>query len=616
MKKFGRANKIKKSSVVLASTTVLVLGLAACSGETGSDDGATEDGGSAGGDTEETEEGEELFSIDDFELIKGENGEEILEGGSINVAMVTDTPFEGTLNYNFYQGTYDDQILSWFDENLLAVDENYTYTQEGAATFEVNDTGDVFTFTIGDNVNWHDGEPVTAEDWVFAFEVLGDPDYPGVRFTEASNVQGFNEYREGAAETISGLNIIDDKTLEITFTEASPSLLASGIWAYPLAKHIFEDIPVADMEASPEVRENPIGFGPYKVESITPGEAVVFSKNADYWRGEPNLDEVTLSVVNPQTITQSLENGEVDIAVYPTDQYKDNYQNLSNVEFLGITDLAYTYIGFQMGTWEDNANVFDETKQVSDINLRKAMAYAVDNQAVANNFYDGLRWGANTLLAPSHPDYHDPSIEGYTYNQEEAIRILDEAGYEDVDGDGMREDPNGEELVLNFASMSGGDTAEPIAKYYIQAWGQVGINVELLDGRLQEFNTFYDRLEAADQEIDVYQGAWGVGSDVDPTGLWGSTAAYNYTRWTDEKNDEILARGVSSEALDVAKRQEIYKEWQEYMVEQVPAFPTLYRSELTAVNNRVVNFAPLRAEGTEVYLYELGVTAESAETAN
>lgn len=612
MKKFDRT---KKKTALLASTTAVVLALAACSGGSDSDGGNSSDGGGTSeGESEETDE--PMFSIDDFEVIKGDNGEDIIDGGSLKVALVTDTPFEGTLNYNFYQGTFDAQVLQWFDESLLAVDENYTYTQEGAATFEINEDGDVFTFTINENANWHDGEPVTAEDWAFAFEVLGNEDYPATRYTEASNVQGFNEFRAGEADEISGLNIIDDKTLEITFTEANPSLLASGIWAYPMPKHIFEDIPVADMESSPEVRQNPIGFGAFKVDSITPGEAVVFKKNEDYWRGEPNLDEVVLSLANPQVITQSLENGDVDIAVYPTDQYKDNYENLTNVEFLGITDLAYTYIGFQMGTWEDNKNVFDPDKQISDIELRKAMAYAVDNTTVANKFYDGLRWAGTTLIPPSHPDYHDDTIEGYSYDLEKAKQILADAGYEDVDGDGFVEDPNGEELTLNFASMSGGDTAEPIANYYIQAWKAAGINVELLDGRLQEFNTFYDRLEAADQEIDVYQGAWGVGSDVDPTGLWGSEAAYNYTRWTDEKNDELLAQGVSQEALDVTKRQEIYSEWQEYMVEQIPAFPTLYRSELTAVNNRVVNFAPFRASGTEVYLNELGVTSEDPETAN
>src|SRR5699024_11765065 len=99
--------------------------------------------------------------------------------------------------------------------------------------------------------------PLTAEDWVYAFEVIGHPDYDGVRFGDITNVVGAREYREAEEEaettyaaeagTIEGLNIIDDKTLEITFTHATPSLLASGIWSYALPKHIFEEIPVAEM---------------------------------------------------------------------------------------------------------------------------------------------------------------------------------------------------------------------------------------------------------------------------------------------------------------------------------------------------------------------------------
>ena len=94
----------------------------------------------------------------------------------------------------------------------------------------------------------------------------------------------------------------------------------------------------------------------------------------------------------------------------------------------------------------------------------------------------------------------------------------------------MREDPEGEPLSINFASMSGGDIAEPLANYYIQSWRDIGLNVELTNGRLIEFNSFYDMVENDDPEIDIYQGAWGVGSDVDPSGLYGPEAPFNYTR--------------------------------------------------------------------------------------
>ncbi|NMA89979.1 MAG: oligopeptide ABC transporter substrate-binding protein [Amphibacillus sp.] len=551
---------------------------------------------------------DQMFSIDDFSKVSSNDGEPT-GGGTLIFGLVSDTPFEGTLNYNFYSGNPDVEIIDWFNESLLAIDENYNYTQDGAATFEVDRDTNSITFKINENLNWHDGEPVTAEDWAFAYEVVGHPEYEGVRYTQAlSSVEGMPEYHAGEADTISGLEIIDEKTLKITYNQFTPSLLSSGIWAYPLAKHIFEDIPIADMASSDAVRRNPIGYGPYKVESIVPGESVTMVKNEDYWRGEPQLDGVTVQVINPNVVVQSLETGRVDVvSSFPADQYKDNHK-MSNVEFLGMVDNAYTYIGFKLGRWEDGEVVMDPDMKMADVNLRRAMWYAVDNDTIGNKFYDGLRWNATTLIPPSHPDYHDDSIEAPTYDPDKANEILDEAGYIDVDEDGFREDRDGNELVINFASMSGGDTAEPIAQYYMQAWEAVGLKVQLLDGRLQEFNTFYDRVEADDPEIDVYQGAWGVGSDVDPSGLYGRTAAFNYPRYASEENDRLLELGLSEEAFDTDYRKSVYSEWQELMVEEIPVFPTVYRSLIVPVNKRVVNYAI--GAGTGVYRYQIGVTQD------
>ena len=555
--------------------------------------------------------GDAMFSIDDFNNVKTNEGE-ATGGGHLNFGLVSDTPFEGTLNYNFYSGNPDVQIIDWFNESLLAIDENYNYTQEGAATFEVDEDTNSFTFTINENLNWHDGEPVTAEDWAYAYEVVGHPDYDGVRYTQAlSSVEGMPEYHAGEADEISGLEIIDEKTLKITYHEFTPSLLSSGIWAYPLAKHIFEEIPIEDMASSDAVRQEPIGYGPYIVDSIVPGESVTYVKNEDYWRGEPQLDGLTVQVINPNVVVQALQTGQVDVvSSFPAEQYADNHE-MSNVEFLGMVDNAYTYIGFKLGYWDEDLGevVMDPDSKVADVNLRRAMWYAVDNDSIGSKFYDGLRWAGTTLIPPSHPDYHDDSIEAPTYDVDKANEILDEAGYLYLDEDDQfRADPDGNELVLNFASMSGGDTAEPIATYYMQAWADVGINVQLLDGRLQEFNTFYDRVEADDPDIDVYQGAWGVGADVDPSGLYGRTAAFNYPRYASEENDRLLAEGLSDDAFDTEYRKEVYSEWQELMVEEIPVFPTVYRSLIVPVNNRVTNYAI--GAGTGVYRYEIGVTQD------
>ncbi|WP_087972474.1 oligopeptide ABC transporter substrate-binding protein [Oceanobacillus rekensis] len=615
--------KASFSKWLLALMLVLLLVLAACSGDSDEDtgdSGATEDEGTEA-ETEEEDPAEDgLYSIDDFEVDKMNAGEAI-EGGTLNYGLVSDTVFEGILNRVFYEGNPDFEVLKFFDEDLLAIDNNFNYTQDGAAQWELTENEDgtvTVTISIRDNVNWHDGEPVKAEDLAFAYEVIGSPEYTGLRSYYIEDVVGMTEYNAGEADTISGLEIEDEKTLNITFNTANPSLLASGIWASPMPKHIFQDMDIADMPESDEVRVNPIGFGPFKVETITPGESVTYTANEDYWQGAPKLDGITLKVVDPTVVAQALETGEIDLVdSFPTDQFPDVEEKLTNVEFLGKIDEAYTYIGFKLGNWVPNDPenpegagevVPDPDAKMADVNLRRAMWYAVDNDSVGEQFYNGLRWAGTTLIIPAFPDYYDDTVEAPSYDLDEANRILDEAGYEDVDGDGIRENPEGEELTIGFASMSGGDTAEPIANYYIQAWAKAGLKVELVDGRLMEFNSFYDRVEADDDAIDIYQGAWGTGTDVDQNGLYGRTAAYNYSRYASEENDELLAAGASPESMDIEYRKDIYKQWQELMVEEIPVFPTLYRSKLVSANERVTDYS-IQPSWNEKW-HEVGVTQE------
>jgi len=605
------------SKMLFAIMLVLLLALVACGGDESDDkksdsDAKSEDKSEDGEDAEE-ENKDGVYSQDDFNATKTNEGEAI-EGGSLSFGLVSDTAFDGTLNFNFYSGAPDVEVIEWFDESLIGMDEHYTYTQDGAATFEEED-GRIFTFTINDDVNWHDGEPLTAEDWQFAYEVIGHPDYDGIRYgSDFTNIEGMEEYHAGEADDISGVQVIDDNVLEITYIKSHPSLLTGGIWPYALAKHIFGDMDVADISSSKELRENPIGIGPFKVDSVTPGESVVYSKNEDYWRGEPNLDEVVLKVINPDVVVQALETGEVDMVNdFPAGQFPDNAE-MSNVEYLAEIDLYYAYIGFKLGTWDaDEGEVATdiEGSKMGDVKLRTAMAHALDTDAVGEKLYHGLRWNATTFIPPSHPEFHDEDNPGHVYDVDKANEILDDAGYEWVDGEDYRTDPDGNELVMNFASMSGDEVAEPLADFYIQSWEEVGLNVELLEGKLHEFNSFYERVGETgedDPEIDIYGGAWGVGSDVDPRGLYGRDAMFNFSRYSSEENDELLADAVSEEAFDLEYRQEAYNDWQQLMLDEVPVIPTLYALEIVPVNNRVLNWTLDDAE--DMYRYEVAVTQE------
>jgi len=607
--------KMKKGFTSLMGLGFLAL-LAAC-GTGGADDTAptTNENGNGNGEVTEapntTDDGVRIFSVDEFNQVTS-NTDAPIEGGILNFGIGMDTAFPGILHANFNQFAVDATIMEFFAGQLIGIDENYMITQDGAATWEVSEDGTTFTFTIRDNVFWHDGEPVTAQDWVFSHEVLAHPDYNGVRFgPNQMNIVGMQEFVDGEADHIAGLRILDERVLEMEFIEVTPALMVGGggIWPNAMPYHIFSEIPVAEMAESAAVRQNPIGFGPFIVESIVPGEAVTFVRNENYWRGTPVLDGIHFRVVNPNLIAAELANGNIDIAAFPTAQFEEHY-TMSNVEFLGMTTLRYDFVGFKLGEFVGGESVMNPDAKMADVNLRLAMWKAVDNASVNERLFNGLRPEATTLIPPSHPFFHADHLERPAFDPVAAQAILDEAGFIDVDGDGIREDQNGEPLVINFWAMTGDEIQDALVMFYVQSWNAIGLNINLTQ---MEANSFYEHVETDYAGIDVYLASWQVGTNVDPYGLYGRTALWNESRFVSENNDRLLAAGMSQEAaLDPAFRQSIMFEWQQYMMEQIPVFPTLYHIGVTAVNNRVTNFG-IGAERSDQW-HQVGLTAEQAYT--
>lgn len=598
----------KRLLFLLIISFVTVFIIAGCSDDAPTTSSDPADSNDSGGGISNPQAVDGAYSIDDFSPTKTNLGESI-EGGEITVGLISETAFEGTLNWLFYSMAIDSTIMDWFSEPILEMDDSFAYTQDGAATFELDDDNLVWTITIRDNVNWHDGEPVKAEDIEFSYYVLGDPDYQGTRYTAMiQNVEGIEEYKNGEADSISGIEVIDEKTIQITLLEANPFLL---IWDRPIPKHVFGDMNVNEMAESAATRENPIGFGPFKVDNIVPGESVVLKKNEDYWRGEPNLDQVTLKIVSSSSVVQEIKTGGVDIAGIPVDQYPDN-DNMTNVEVLADAGATTTFIGFRLGTVDPDTGEVqpDPNAKMADVELRKAMWHAVDTQLVADNYYHGLMQRGTTLVPPYHRNFHDDTNPGLEYDPDKANEILDAAGYEWREGEDFRRDPNGEELEIIFASYQGGDTAEPIVNFYRQSWAEVGLNVELLDGRLHELNTFYDMLFANDGDrFDMYQGQIVVGSNPDPGNHRGPTSYLNFSRYKSDEGLELLEKMRSPQAFDTDWLVGVFNEWQQLLIDDVPEFPTVTSVSLMAINNRIVNYTLDPAE--KIYLYQLGVTQDT-----
>ena len=524
-----------------------------------------------------------------------------IDGGVFKYALVGD-PFSGALSSLYAEKSNDMRITEFFNPGLYGSDGDYKIDESGLAKLTFDQANKKVTIKIPEGVTWTDGQPLTIEDVIYPYYVVGHKDYTGIRYgSDFKNVVGMEDYHEGKSDTISGLKKIDDYTLEISYKEFSASMLQAGggVSSYVEPKHILEKTPVKDLEDSEQVRTNPVGFGPFKVKSITPGESVVFERNDNYYKGKPKLAGLQVDVVNASTAVSEMKAGNYDYASLPEDSY-NTYKDASNFKTLGRLTNVYSYIGFHVGTWNKEKEQVqpDDSKPVSNKALRQAMGYAIDNDAIGQRFYEGLRVRANSPIPSMFASYNDGSIEGYTYQPEKAKQILADAGFVDKDGDGFVEDPNGKSFKLTFASMSGSDVAEPIAQYYVDAWKQIGVNVELYEGRLLEFNTFYDLLDK-DADIDVFQAAMGVGGDPNPSTQFGRDNQFNSMRWATEENDKLLAAINSDAAFEDAARKKAYDDWQKYVIDEAPVIPTLYRHSLVSINNRVKHYDITLGSGTE-----------------
>lgn len=533
-------------------------------------------------------------------------------GGTFIFGYANDTPWKGVFNTFLYDDNPTKEAMNPMLGQFTVGGPNHELRDGGYCSLSFDREKKTATYHIHPKVTWSDGVPVTAEDIIFVYECIGHPDYTGVRYdSDYENVVGMVEYHKGEAKTISGVKKIDDKTVEVTFKNFFPGILwGAGITYNAEPAHYLKDIPLAQMASHDRVRKTPLACGPFVINSMIEGDLIEYVPNP-YWFGKkPGIDKLIVKRLTLTSVAAALKSGEIDAIDLPNSLY-DQFVELDdegrtaldengkpkmkvdNIDIVGNVSRAYSYIGMKMGTWNKEKEVcemFPDGGKFKDKALRHAIGYAMDNDGINDIYYHGLRITANSFITPYHPGFYDVNRKGYSYNPEKAKQLLDEAGYKDIDGDGYRETPDGKPLKINFLFMSGGDVAEPMSNYYIQNWKDVGLNVALNDGRLIEFNAFYDRLQEDDPTVELYSAAWGVGSNPDPNGFYNKKAQFNMSRQVSAKNDELLDRITSKDALDEAYRAQAYKEWDENFLEEASIIPTSYRMTLKAVNKRVTSW--------------------------
>ncbi|GHV38589.1 ABC transporter substrate-binding protein [Clostridia bacterium] len=513
--------------------------------------------------------------------------------GVFNAPFLTDLGYADSLNPLFRPNP---SVLEWFSEDLLDIEGGF-YTQNGVCGYYYDVQAKTFTLNMRHSPMWHNGTAVTLDDLAFAYEIICSPAYDGELWGDyMMNVSGAIAYKNGETNTISGLSLSEDKrSLAITFLEFPPSMLAGGIFTTPISRAYYAGVSREDMEDDDRA---PLGFGPFYVSEVG-GTYIRLSRYEDYWRGRANLDGVLLTVMKRTDAAFALSDGVIDSASFSAPDFA-KFGDGENYGVLAAPGTTMNYTCFALGEFKGGQNVTDRAAKCADISLRKAIAYAVDDDYIAKNIYGGL-FAKAVGAVPEAYAVHSKNAQSYGFEPETAKALLDAAGYLDVDGDGFREYGNGEKMTLYWALRESPE-AYALAEYKIAAWAEIGLNVELYNGEPVAYELFYPQLLDGTLTPDFFDMSWDYGKNPNPNGIWGAYSKANFSHYTSEAFKGILSEISSEKAWSLEFLKERYAEFERVFFEEIPAFATVYPLNLTALSDRVTNY-----DAKNPKLYEIGI---------
>ena len=481
-----------------------------------------------------------------------------------------------------------------------------------AESWESSEDGLTWTFHIRRDATWHDGQPFTAHDVDFTFNrIIYNHDIPAssrpsfhFRFLdEASGIW------EESPMTVTAL---DDYTVECVLPMPfAPFLRSMGTAIYP--KHILEaHVDDGTFTSTWDIDTDPsqvIGTGPFTIESYVPGERVVLQRNPNYWLKDdegnslPYLDEVV------QIIVPDFEAELASFLAGESDTYGVLGEDLPQLEPLQEEGnftiyrrgpaFGTAFLGFNMNPGEmgpDQPFVASEKLEwFRNTQFRQAVAHSIDKDAIINDVQHGQGYPQWSSISPAAGDFHNPDVRKYEYDLDKANEILDGLGWTDTNGDGVREDGDGNEIEFTLITNTGNSVRERVGEIISQGTRDIGLNV---DYKQVEFGELVFSLTVSYDWEAMIVGFTGGSDPYSGINFWHSSEGlhlwYPYqpepaTEWEAEI-DNLYIKG--SQELDHEKRVAYYHRAQEVAAENVPVIYTTLSERLTATRNIFGNTTP------------------------
>ncbi|MDA0264296.1 MAG: peptide ABC transporter substrate-binding protein [Chloroflexi bacterium] len=473
-----------------------------------------------------------------------------LEGGRF-VRLFVDPP---TLDPHLTTDATSAQIIVEVFGGLVTIDKDLNVVADLAENWEVTGDGRIYTFRIRPDAKFHDGKPVTAEDVRWSLERATDP------LTEAPNadqylgdIVGVDEKLSGDALEISGVRVVDERTIEITIDQPKSYFLAK--LTYPTA-FVLDRVTV---EANPKTWfRKPNGTGPFRLSEYKVGETLVLTRNENYHLGPPKLAEVEM-ILSGGTSMLMYENDEIDIAgvgLADLDRLLDTSHSLNSQLMRAAPSFSVQYIGLNVNE-----------PPLDDVKVRQALNLSIDKREIATIVLGDQVVPAKGILPPGFPGFN-PSVTGYSFDPDRARQLLSESKYGgDLD--------NLPPITITTPGSFGANVSLDM-EVVLSMWEQnLGIKTEF---QQTEFATFLKDLNK--RRFQMFDIGW-IADYPDPENfldiLFYSDSSNNHTNYSNPEVDSLLEDARVE--TDEFRRYAIYNQVEQMILDDAPWIPLWYSGE-------------------------------------
>ncbi|PWV97803.1 peptide/nickel transport system substrate-binding protein [Hoeflea marina] len=427
--------------------------------------------------------------------------------------------------------------------------------------------GLLWTVRLRDDVTWHDGKPFTAEDVKYSLELI--------------NQEGFRSRTRVGHSLLGEITVVGPHEISWRMTEAFSPYLALLANTHMVPRHLLEG--EADQNST-AFGGQPVGTGPFKWDTRTPGDNITLAANETYHGDGPYLDQAVLKYVPDMTsLYAQFQTGQVDMVII-SGIPQNFYAEAKNLPDREVFIAPSGNIELVMPNLDHPA--------LREKPVRQALYYAMNKQVIIDAIYYGVPTVTESF-SPRESWAYNPNLPAHVYDPEKANALLDEAGW--VRGDGGMRSKDGVPLAFQISTTTGNQLREQVQQFLMQDWAAIGVALSINNMPAAViWGDFYVRSQFESLLVGT---SFRTGVDPDPAARFASTAiplkggsGGNYMQWQNAEADALMKEGQAS--FDQERRREIYHRLQEIVREELPILPIWQYAPVEGYKKGLVGFAP------------------------